>query len=298
MYSSSDHTPRYLTRYAPDADPFDDGSGGPIPILPDYDDGPIPILPGDPGGTYQPTTAPQTDAEASDAGYIRNTWRAYLELWPKILGLQHAAAEIAATTPDRSSDRYKTARAIVDGAAELARIHTATVRQVESYAGYLGLGAAPAAIPGALALAALVAVIAWSFRRYDALDATYAAIESGTVTADEATELLDEAGPMPDVGWLGGISTGVLLGAAAVVGLLFYLGQGKRLAPRAPNPDLMLLGMNPDPEWSSDVLQLDYVHGDNGQPYTHSFKPGVRMQALEDGSVRLYHPRRKIWKEF
>ncbi len=239
------------------------------------------------------------DAEASAEQYIRNVWRSYLELWPKILGLQHEAAEISATTADHFSGRYITARAVVEGCAKLSKIHAATVRQVESYAGYLGLGAVSVLVPSALALGALVAIIAWSFRRYDALDSTLGAIEAGALTPAEAQELLEAAGPMPDLGVLGGVSVGVLLGAAAAVGLLIYFGRVSGVEiPRRENPDLMLLGMNPDPLWSRNVLQLDYVHDEDGQPYTHEFKPGVRMQSLEDGSVRLYHPRRRIWRDF
>ncbi|KKM21394.1 hypothetical protein LCGC14_1635880 [marine sediment metagenome] len=251
--------------------------------------------------SFSPTTGPGLQYappdETDNAGWIRANWRRYLELWPKILGVQHSAAVITATS-DPSSSRHQEARLVVDAAAALGRIHTATVREVEKYSGYLGLGAV-AIVPAALALAALVAIIAWSFRKYDALEVTLAAVEAGTITPGQAQELLEEAGPMPDIGVLGGITGGVLLGAAVAVGLLIYFGNlsGAGIS-RKKNPDLILLGMNPDPIWSRDVLQLDYIHEENGQPYTHEFKPGVRMQSLEDGSVRLYHPRRRIWREF
>lgn len=224
--------------------------------------------------------------------WIRAVWTDYLELWPRILGMQHEAAELAARTRSSGGWVHDTARHLVDAAGHLSRVHTATVRKVEEYSGYLGLGG-PGVVPAAAAVAALALVVLWSFRRYDALHATLEAVQSGAVTPSEADQLLRSAGPMPDVSVLGGVGLGAVLGGAAVLGLLFWLGKRRRA-----NPDLVLLGMNPDPAWSSRVLQLDYIHGDNGQPYTHSFRRGVHMQGLEDGSVRVYHPRRRLWKDF
>lgn len=244
---------------------------------------------------YAPaSTLPAVDSgipnpEGMDPGaWIRTVWSRYVELWPRILGLQHEAAELAATSSGSLRDQ---ARRVVDGAAHLSRVHTATVRKVEEYSGYLGLGAG-VPVAASLAVAALALVILWSFRRYDALDATLEAIKLGALTPAEASSLLEAAGPIPDLSVLGGASAGLLIGAAGMLALLLWAAR------RKANPDLVLLGLNPDPLWSDRVLQLDYVHGDNGQPYTHTFRPGVRMEALEDGGVRLYHPRRRIWRDF
>jgi len=239
--------------------------------------------------TLPPADPGIPDPEGMDPGaWIRTVWSRYLELWPRILGLQHEAAELAAASSGSVRD---SARRVVDGAAHLSRIHTATVRKVEEYSGYLGLGSG-AVVGASLAVAALALVVLWSFRRYDALDATLEAVKLGALTPAEAASLLDAAGPMPDLSVLGGASAGLLLGAAGMLALLLWAAR------RKSNPDLVLLGMNPDPLWSDRVLRLDYVHGDNGEPYKHTFRPGVRMESLEDGSVRLYHPRRRIWRDF
>lgn len=245
---------------------------------------------------YAPATVPTAETgipplEGLDPRvWIRLVWSRYVELWPRILGLMHEAAELAATG---SGSVRATAREVVAGAGQLARIHTATVRKVEEYSGYLGLGATGALVAASVAVAALALVVLWSFRRYDALEATLDAIKAGAISPAEAAGLLQAAGPLPDLSVLGGASVGLLVGAAAVV--LFLLWASKR---RATNPDLVLLGLNPDSSWSDRVLELHYVHGDNGAPYKHHFRPGVHMQALEDGSVRLYHPRRPIWRDF
>lgn len=224
--------------------------------------------------------------------WISSVWNAYVELWPKILGLQHEAATIAATTgPGVVHD---TARAVVSGAAELMRIQTRVQASVEKYRAELGLGAVVSSTL-AVIFAGIALVILWSFRRYDALSATLDAVNAQTLTPEQAQGLLHAAGPMPDLSAIGGIGLGAILGIAAVVGFLYFASQR-----RHSNPELFLLGANPQPEgvWSRRVLSLDYIHDDDGQAYTHTFRPGVNMQALEDGSVRLYNGRRRIWKDF
>jgi len=235
---------------------------------------------------------PPLDTENA-AAWIRSVWADFQELFPRTLGIQHEAAELAATTGN--ADTRIAARELVTACGQLIRLHSAVVKQVESYGGYLGLGAGPGVVALAVVFASLALIMLWIFRRYDALSETLEAVRAGDVTPTEAAALLDAAGPMPDLSVLGGVGVGTLVGALAVVGILWYLSKR-----RASNPDLVLMGANPQPDgtWSRRVLALDYVHDDDGEPYTHSFRPGVRMQALEDGSVRLFNPRRRIWRDF
>lgn len=68
------------------------------------------------------------------------------------------------------------------------------------------------------------------------------------------------------------------------------------------NPALMVIGnpqKNPKVELMSDsVLEVRYIHRDDGEPYKHTFKRGVRMQANEDGTITMYHPTKRIHEEF
>lgn len=237
---------------------------------------------------------PPLDTERA-ADWIRAVWGSYVELWPKILGLQHEAAELAATSPPGFVK--DTARAVVEGCAELMQLQTRVQKAVESYAGYLGLGAV-STVTAAVVFSTVALIILWSFRRYDALSELLEGVRAGYLGSDEAAQLLEAAGPLPDITPLGGIGLGALLGVGAVLFLLWKFKAAR--FELEENPPLYVLGANPQPDgvWSNRVLTLDYVHEDDGQPYTHDFRPGVRMQALEDGSVRLYHPRRRIWREF
>lgn len=245
--------------------------------------------------SYAPAPSPGLPPldTANAAAWIRDVWADFQELFPRVLGIQHEAADISATTAN--ADVRASSRELVDACGHLIRVHSAVVKQVESYAGYIGLGAGPGAVPVAAVFAALALIILWCFRRYDALSETLELVKLGAVTPSEAAELLEAAGPMPDLSVLGGVGVGTFLGALAVIGVLWYVSKR-----RAQNPDLIVLGANPQPDgtWSRRVLSLDYIHDDDGQAYTHSFRPGVRMRALEDGTVQLYNPRRRIWREF
>lgn len=50
---------------------------------------------------------------------------------------------------------------------------------------------------------------------------------------------------------------------------------------------------------SSNALAVEYVHTDNRQNYRHDFHRGVTIEALPDGSVRMFRPDGKpIIKDF
>lgn len=79
-----------------------------------------------------------------------------------------------------------------------------------------------------------------------------------------------------------------------------------------PNPSLMVLG-NPPIKLSKaarraaesggsvfmrEVLEIRYIHQDDGKAYVHEFQKGTKGVALADGSVRLVNPKVPIWGEY
>lgn len=243
---------------------------------------------------YATTTTAGGSSTADPRGYIESVWGSYLALWPKILDAMHEAAELKATTPAGSLD-HEAAGAALENLRRLAKLHTATVRKVEELGEYVtlggaGLGAVPVAVLAAFS--ALAAVIAWSFRQYEAQRQVLDMIAAGTLTPDEAVRL-QEAGPEPPTAVLGGLGIGV--GGLALLALAAFLILNRW----RDNPDLLVFHENPpDGVWSHRVYEVRYRHDDNRENYKHTFRPGVRLQGLPDGSVRLYHPSRPLWRDF
>lgn len=231
--------------------------------------------------------------EADPVGYVRGIYLDFMDLFPQILNQMHRAATLAATLPP-GSFAQQAARKAVDALGFLQRVHTATVRKIEEYGDYIGLsGAVPVAI--VTAFAALAAIIVWSFREYEAQKQILDLIEAGTLTPEEATAVANATGPAPPTSILGSLAgiggAGVL--AILAVALLVFARRWK------PNPDLLVFQENPpDAVWSRRVYDLRYRHDDDGADYVHDFRPGVHMEGLEDGSVRLFHPRRRLWRDF
>ncbi len=48
-------------------------------------------------------------------------------------------------------------------------------------------------------------------------------------------------------------------------------------------------------ETIGEAHRLTYKHLGDGKNYKHDFGRGVVVQVLRDGSLRLYHPSRKLW---
>jgi len=246
--------------------------------------------------------------DSGDAAWIASVWSRYIELFPRALDLQHRAARIAATAPVGSLERAR-AKAAVEALGKLIGAHAATVRTVETYSDYLprgtlGLAGLPAVV--ATAFAGVVAVIAWSFRQFEAQERIISAIEDGVLTPEQAEAIQAGMDPFPG----GGLFQGTALGAlvwVALVGGLYWLINEKIFADRE-NPPLIVfdenwneadaLELEPVGEWG-ELIDLRYTHDDDGRRYIHEFGPGGRIQALADGSVRLYSRSGKtLWREF
>lgn len=67
------------------------------------------------------------------------------------------------------------------------------------------------------------------------------------------------------------------------------------------NPAIAVLG-NPGDSvagtLSDRVYEVRYRHAQDGRDYKHPFGPGVRATLLKDGRVVLWHPSKRIWKDF
>lgn len=57
------------------------------------------------------------------------------------------------------------------------------------------------------------------------------------------------------------------------------------------NPPLAVFGNPPEEAVgliSKHAIQIRYIHAEDGKPYQHDFGDGVCLEALPDGSVRIY----------
>lgn len=71
--------------------------------------------------------------------------------------------------------------------------------------------------------------------------------------------------------------------------------------------ELVVWGTNPDRstpgavQMSKEVDLIRYIRDappGKGKPYEHAFeRRGFRLEALPDGSVRVYHPTLPVWKD-
>lgn len=90
----------------------------------------------------------------------------------------------------------------------------------------------------------------------------------------------------------------------AVIGERGDLAAAKRFAEEGGayhnNPNLLVLA-NPKGGklFGKEVIEIRYVHAEDGRAYKHDFGSDVRMAAMPDGSVRLYSTTgRRIWGDF
>jgi hypothetical protein len=73
----------------------------------------------------------------------------------------------------------------------------------------------------------------------------------------------------------------------------------------ARNPKVTVFAGNPSRrrtvqrQQSSRVYEIAYKHNEDGKAYKHTFKPGVCLELLSDGSIRIYSRTGKpLWRNF
>jgi hypothetical protein len=73
----------------------------------------------------------------------------------------------------------------------------------------------------------------------------------------------------------------------------------RRARRRRKNPRLENHHLDGAELLSDRVIEIAYVHAQDGQEYQHDFARGVRMLLLKDGTVALVRPDgRQLWDEF
>jgi len=251
-----------------------------------------------PGGTelgfYLPEETTTTEEKARS--YIQEKWAAFLDLSRRMIDLQHRAA-LAKQAAERAGDieREEAALTLIEDIGYLNQWHNEIVFRIEAIRENVGLGAIQLPL-GVAVLSGLALLVAWAFRRYDAQELALKAIEDGTITPEQLIALTGEDAPGEIVG---GLASALKWGAVALVG--WVLLQGFRTF--RPNPPLVVFHENPPGgEMSNDVVGVQYRHNDDGEFYEHRFDrshfDGVHMDAEDDGSIRIFHPRKPVWDNF
>lgn len=150
-----------------------------------------------------PTAAAADLEEQTAAGrmveWLRSKWRAFLQLEPAILNLQHRAAVASYAAQERGDARTAAlGKESIERLGELAQLHlraVASMRTLQSKVpGLSGLGALPL-VPFAYvaAVLALGAMVTWIFSRVGAEERIVRLLEAGRLSAEEAERLLHEA---------------------------------------------------------------------------------------------------------
>lgn len=255
-------------------------------------------------GLAAPAVPPESEAREDPEGFIRRQWSRFVDLGPRIQDLQHRAAVLAGEAKRRGDlERHRLAKEVIRKLGRLREIHGKVLERVAGMADALGIentgvGAIPFVAP--MAVGALALVVLWVFRSYAAQERKLDMIEAGTLTPEQAAEL-DPGSPPAQAAGLIGEATGLLKWAA--LGLVVWAALDMMdVGLFNRNPPLVVYGPNP-PEGAeiigTDVEAIYYRHAEDGKAYVHQFEsPGVALYGNPDGSVRVEHPDRRLWKDF
>lgn len=159
--------------------------------------------------------ATQAQAQTS-AKYLNGVLTRFRKLGPQLLDLMHRAAEISAQArQDGDTARYETAQETLMRLRDVRATWIRLSTQVDRYVDLVpGLGAIPVVpIAYAAAIVALAGSVAAILRKSTAEEAVIKQLEKGSITPEEATELVRhiEGGGKPP-GVLGDIPQWVGLG--------------------------------------------------------------------------------------
>lgn len=261
-----------------------------------------------------PTLVDRVSSSVDDAiGYLRARWGDFLNATPRLIDLQHRAAQLSARfRQDGELEKAEQAKQTIRRLGELNVLHGQLVdrmRQVADvvgvggmFSGYsTGLGAIPAV--QVTIITGIAAGVAWFFRAAALEERKLDMLEDGYSAQDVATAVGESTrGLAPVLAGVGNIGMWVALGIGALIVLrLVESGAFKGLAKRRPkrNPPLVVFDTNPPGGLIGDeVLAVWYQHADDGGLYVHEFGPDVELVALEDGRVCLQHEELPLWQDF
>lgn len=227
--------------------------------------------------------------------FLRERWADFLNLGPRIVDLQHRAALVAQEAGERGDLEAKAqAQDVIRALGKLNVAHGKAVDtyELERVGEFVGLGAVPI-VPAAV-VTSLALVVVWAFRSYEVQERKLDMIEAGYDAA--AVAAVGDAGPSPTA-FLGGVGE---LGKLLLWGAVAWLAvQAFQASKWADNPPLEVWHLNPPGTFGEEVYDVRYRHLEDGLNYIHEFGPGVELEALPDGSVRLYHARGlPLWEDF
>lgn len=241
----------------------------------------------------------QTQAESAPVEFLRARWDDFVALEPRILDLQHRAAQVAYQASQQGDpERAEQAKDVIRKLQNLAQIHLRIMDRAREVVEYWtgaelsswGLGAIPVA--ALTVISGLALLVAWVFRAYAAEERKLDLIEAGVLTPEQAAAL--DPGPKP-----GGVLAGLqgVLGWALVAFVGFMVVRQVLEGGFRANPPLMVYGPNPPGPIAEEVHAVYYRHAQDGQLYVHEFEGGVGLEALPDGTV-LIHGDDPLWEDF
>jgi hypothetical protein len=237
---------------------------------------------------------PTGDVLSDAAEYVHDRWMEFLDLPRQIIDLQHRAALAAQSYREQGDEAGElAAKALIRVLGDLNQLHGRILDTYSYLAPYVGLGAIAIPVAAAAAFSALALVLLWFFRKFSIQEQALDMLEAGTLSEEGFIQMNRELGPSP-LEQTTSLARLALYAALAFVVLKLVQGVGSF----RENPELLILG-NPEP-FGSRVRYIEYEHADRpGVLYHHTFRPGVTMEADDNGTVTLRGKAgRPVWREF
>lgn len=250
---------------------------------------------------YPYTSTPDVTLQSEDveggtifsnaAEYVRERWADFLALEGRLVDMQHRAALAAQSYRARGLTELElAAKAMIRELGALNQLHGTIVERFSDLGRYVGLGAIQIPVVLATAFSTAAVVLLWYFRKFQVQERALEMLEAGTLSEAAFLQMNDELGASP-------LKEGMDLAKLALWAFVGWLALQALTVGFRRNPPLVVFG-NPPDQIARQVLDITYIHADDGEPYIHEFEGGVEAQALPDGSVLIGHPEKPVWRDF